>query len=192
MVFTSYAGCTGSLEVLALPLPSTRCKAVPQAVAQNDGCFHDVSPVSLAMITDGLSNTIFVTEKSTTLLQNLNSIAPKEAAEHGWYVTGNWGDTLLTAFYPPNASHRVAQTAVTAVVNSSSSLHPGGINVLMGDASVRFVKETVQSWPFDPISGNPAGILRNPGGWWDHLPPPGIWQALATRNGGESFGTDSY
>jgi len=55
----------------------------------------------------------------------------------------------------------------------------------MGDGSVRFIKETIESWPLDPINGAPAGIGRDPGGWWINVPRRGVWQALGSRNGGE-------
>ena len=100
MVFTSYAGMIGSLPVLAQPLPSNNC-AVPAAlIAQCNGVFNDLSPIPLASMTDGLTNTILIAEKATTILQELNSLKPKYAAQHGWYITGNWGDTLVTAALP--------------------------------------------------------------------------------------------
>jgi prepilin-type processing-associated H-X9-DG protein len=186
MVFTSYAGSMGSLEVLALPLPGNRCRPSPLAVAQCDGVFHDVSPIRFAAITDGLSNTMAMAERSTTVHQNLNVVHPDLFGKYGWYITGNWGDTLFTALYPPNAYKTVAVGAVPAQVNSASSLHPGGLNILMGDGSVRFVKETIQGWPFDAATGLPEGAALTQGGWWANLPPRGVWQALSTRARGEA------
>jgi prepilin-type processing-associated H-X9-DG protein len=46
-----------------------------------------------------------------------------------------------------------------------SSQHPGGVNTLFGDGSVRFIKDAVS--------------LQ-------------IWRALGTRNGGEAISSDSY
>ena len=46
-----------------------------------------------------------------------------------------------------------------------SSQHPGGVNVLMGDGAVRFVKDSVSL---------------------------GTWRGLGTRNGGESISSDAY
>ena len=42
-------------------------------IAQCNGVFNDLSPIRLASVTDGLSNTIFMAEKATTILQELNA-----------------------------------------------------------------------------------------------------------------------
>ena len=55
----------------------------------------------------------------------------------------------------------------------------------MGDGSVRFISENIESWPLDPVTGIPAQVARNAGGWWDNIALPGLWQALGTRSGGE-------
>ena len=47
----------------------------------------------------------------------------------------------------------------------ASSNHSGGVNVLMGDGSVRFIKDSI-SWQ--------------------------IWWALGTKDGGEVVSSDSY
>ncbi len=52
-----------------------------------------------------------------------------------------------------------------AVQLAPSSYHPGGINLLMGDGSVRFIKDSVS------------------------LP---VWRGLSTRNGGEVLSGDAY
>ena len=106
MVFTNYAGTIGSLPVLAQPLPSTNCVAPGFLIGQCNGVFNDLSPIRLACVPDGLSNTIFMAEKATTILQDLNALNPELAAQHAWYITGNWGDTLITSLYPPNARDR--------------------------------------------------------------------------------------
>ena len=192
MVFTSYAGMIGSLPVLAQPLPGTGCAVPAPLIGQCNGVFNDLSPIRLASVTDGLSHTVFVAEKATTILQGLGALAPRYAAQHGWWITGNWGDTLITALYPPNACDKVAGSSMTAWTNSASSMHPGGLNVLMGDGSIRFIKDTIQTWPFNPTTGNPTNASQNGQGAWVNLPPSGVWQALSTRAGGEVISSDSY
>ena len=182
----------GSLPVIAQPLPRTNCVVPGPLVFQSNGVFNDLSPIRLAYVADGLSNTIFMAEKATTILQEFNVVDPQYAAQHGWDITGNWGDTLITSLYPPNACDKVSFGAMTAWTNSASSMHPGGLNLLMGDGSVRFIKDSIQSWPFDPITGNPAGAAQNGQGDWVNLPPSGVWQALSTRAGGEVVAGDAF
>lgn len=160
--------------------------------AQANGVFNDVAPIRLAQVTDGLSHTLFVTEKATAFFRDLDAVDPTIFNRQGWYVSGNWGDTLMTTFYPPNMPLKVAPGAGDAHAFAASSLHPGGFNALMGNGAVRFVRETIDSWPFDPISGNPCGASRHPDGWWRDLPRGGVWQALATRNGGEAVSADDF
>ena len=186
MAFTSYSGCFGSLATDAYPTPADRCLVDPRKIAQNNGCFHDRSPVTLASVSDGLGHTIFVAEKATATFLALDTPSVIWGVRNGWYVTGNWGDTLFTTFYPPNYYKTATRGARPDIqLRDASSYHPGGLQALMGDGSVRFIKETIQSWPLDPIHGEPAGIGRDPGGWWTKIPRPGVWQALGSRDGGE-------
>lgn len=157
-------------------------------MAQNDGCFCDLCPIPLASITDGLSATLFVMERATSPLLGVDGFGPDRFARHGWYITGNWGDTLVTTFYPPNAWKFVSLALPDAQFNAESSRHPGGLQALMGDGSARFVRESIQSWPFSPITGIPTGARTTSTGGWTSTPTPGVWQALATRSGGEHPG----
>jgi prepilin-type processing-associated H-X9-DG protein len=81
---------------------------------------------------------------------------------------------------------------MTAWTNSASSMHPGGMNALMGDSSVRFIKDSIQSWPIDPFTGNPAGASQDARGLWVGVPPQGVWQALSTRSGGEILSREQF
>ena len=76
MVYTSYAGMIGSLPVHALPAPRNDCVVPAALVAECNGVFNDLSPIPLASVTDGLSNTIFMAEKAVTVLQGLAEYEP--------------------------------------------------------------------------------------------------------------------
>ena len=94
-------------------------------VAECNGVFNDLSPIRLSSVTDGLSNTIFMAEKAVTALQGL-AYNPTYVAEHGWYITGNWGDTLVTTFYPPNACDRVVERQWRLGPTRRRACTPGG------------------------------------------------------------------
>ncbi len=183
-MFTSYSGSFGSFYIWW-----DYCRQpIPRQIAEANGVFNDLSPLRASSIMDGLSNTVFVAEKATTTFKALDELNPVFFTRFGWYFNGNWGDTLLTSFYPPNSYKRVALASLSAQVYSASSLHPGGLNVLLGDGSVRFISDNIQTWSFDPSTGNPAGITQNPRGWWDDVPRAGVWQSLTTRSSGELVG----
>jgi len=185
MVFASYSGCFGSLATDAFPGANGLCTVPPQALAQNNGCFNDRASIRLAEIRDGLSLTILVAEKATETFHALDTPTVNYSDRNGWYVSGNWGDTLFTTAYPPNLYKTAGTSWPDDQRKDASSYHPGGLQVLMADGSARFVKESIQSWPLDRLNGEPAGIGQDPGGWWVNIPRSRVWQALGTRAGGE-------
>jgi prepilin-type N-terminal cleavage/methylation domain-containing protein/prepilin-type processing-associated H-X9-DG protein len=192
MVFTSYSACSGSFAVAAFARPTTDCRVPPLLAQQSNGAFGDLPPITMASVRDGTSNTLFVTEKATELFQPLGEIDPDLPLDHGWYITGNFGDTLMTTFYPPDMPTKVSLAAGVSHTYAASSLHPGGVNGLMGDGSVRFIGGSIDTWPFNPATGEPAGARPTDGGWWINLPRAGIWQALGSRSGGEVIPSDAF
>jgi prepilin-type processing-associated H-X9-DG protein len=191
MSFTSYSGSFGSFYVLALPTVFTDC-TVPSALsAQANGMFVDRYGVRESEVIDGLSNTLLAAEKAITTFRYVDETGALSLG-YGWYVSSWWGGSLCTTFFPPNMYRKVSRVAGTRFPASASSLHPGGLNVLMGDGSVRFVKETIQTWPYDELTGEPVGSVLTPERWWANTPTPGVWQQLATRSGGEVIGAGDW
>jgi prepilin-type N-terminal cleavage/methylation domain-containing protein/prepilin-type processing-associated H-X9-DG protein len=194
----SYDGCTGTWCHETEGPPATPSLAT--LTAQDNGIFYQNSRTRIADVTDGMSNTFLLSERVTY---------PKYQKDLNWWIDGELGGSLfdtLTAMNPQRLVWTVALPNPTgdpgvednALWNSSSSLHPGGANFAMADGSVRFLKETIQSWPVDQF-GNPTGI-RDGNGTFDGttlytlLPGTrlGIYQALSTRSGGELVSADSY
>jgi prepilin-type N-terminal cleavage/methylation domain-containing protein/prepilin-type processing-associated H-X9-DG protein len=125
-------------------------------------------PVSIAGVTDGLSNTLFYGERNHTDL-NYDTFAPpgytlfsQTMGMWGWWGSSSGGyglsDVAMSTYAPinylvpcnyasppPNASSAALFQAnyETPRINSFGSMHPGGANFAMCDGSVRFIKQTI-------------------------------------------------
>ncbi len=105
-----------------------------------------------------------------------------------WLVGWRWADahSIYTQWHPilpPNGPHGGNSGEAFALV-TAGSFHPGGVNVTMADASVRFISETIDA-------GNPILTERDfavdPGRPQDYKGPSlrGIWGALGSSAGNE-------
>lgn len=183
MLTASYAGSFGSVDVTALPSFYKSCLVSETVKSQCNGVFSDMRVIRLNEINDGMSHTMFMSEKAVTAFEAISAAQNIKKLKSGWWVSGNLPDTLFTTFYRPNSFRSLSIYGADSLVRSASSMHPNGLNALMGDGSVRFIKETIDSWPTDFVSGVPAGAVKSADGSWANLPKPGVWQALSTRSG---------
>ena len=78
-----------------------------------------VSPVKIASITDGLSNTIAFSEHVHGLPSNTTDLY-----SWNWWVSGFYGNTLFTSFYPINPQSKVgvASTVINYTATTTRSL----------------------------------------------------------------------
>ena len=126
---------------------------------------------------------------------------------YNWWTSGNYGDTLFCTLYPINPFRKLDGLAADQSADSTgddrqapfllgaSSLHPGGANFAFLDGSVRFLKDSINTWMIDPRTLLPPGLTFDPAGPYQVDPRvarPGVYQALLTRNGGEVISSDSY
>jgi hypothetical protein len=154
------------------------------------GLWWDGTPIPpfyyprFADITDGLSNTVFVTEKLTFCMSAPNG--PMELGNNGGQCNGpggdpfcggsNWSDPLLDFFAPVynDLPAGIITTAYTPQFNVNfqincdptrpSSGHTGVIVVALGDGSVRTVSADIS-----PLTWLLVNIPN------DGLPPPTDW-----------------
>ncbi len=199
----SYAASTGTWFHMAHGPSSSPTQAMLSA--QDNGIFYVHSRTRIAEVTDGLSNTFLLGERRL----------PDKSPEGWMWWYDSWlGSSLFNTQAPINPWRVVSQAAGAptgpppggpgfedfAFIDSASSRHPGGANFAMADGSVRFLKETIQSWPVDSL-GNPTGVNGGGGSYpfdgtslYTLLPGArlGVYQALSTRSGGEVISSDSY
>jgi prepilin-type processing-associated H-X9-DG protein len=157
-----------------------------------NGVFYGNSATRLAEITDGLSNTGFFGERivgdsSTGIISPIADVffdpgaplTPADAAAQCQALNINdpanqlpmimgvpWidGQHITLHVTTPN-TRSCGFFAVNRAVMPASSKHPGGTNMLFGDGSVKFIKDSIN---------------------------PQTYSALGTRNGGEVISSDSY
>jgi prepilin-type N-terminal cleavage/methylation domain-containing protein len=150
---------------------------------------------SLAAVTDGTSNTIFMSEKghkndarniignmyygstidpNTCLTYKSGMNYPTSATLTSWSPGSLWAfghphwNCFVTVLPPnsPSCNTGGDNPSNEKGVYTASSRHPGGVQVLMGDSSVRFVSQSINA------TGGVSGY--------------GVWGSLGTRNGGEA------
>ncbi|MFT5327723.1 MAG: prepilin-type N-terminal cleavage/methylation domain-containing protein [Planctomycetaceae bacterium] len=125
----------------------------PPTVRSTDGMFCLNSSVRSHSITDGTSNTIFVGERSVESRSGIWMGVRGNEFEDDQVTDSSFGNEINTGD------------------NSFSSRHPGGANFRLGDGSVRFISEKIDSRPEEP--GSPSG---------------GTFQRLSNRYDGRSVG----
>jgi prepilin-type N-terminal cleavage/methylation domain-containing protein/prepilin-type processing-associated H-X9-DG protein len=208
VAYTSYACCAGTWypEVLTfgddfVQFP-TRIDSVPhfQAINNNmNGIFRYAVPSTIASITDGTSNTMLYSEKANGLFKptkNQSGQTVDESLCFNWWGDCVSGDTIFSTLYPLNAWKLVPNIPDEydfSWVEGASSFHPSGANFAFADGSVRFLKDSISTWPFNPATGYPNGLTDNSGVYT--LAPGfqvGVYQKLSTKALGEVVSSDSY
>jgi type II secretory pathway pseudopilin PulG len=127
--------------------------------------FGENSDTGMAHILDGSSNTVAINEQTHNVIDG----APNAWGYRGWVQFGldlNWYginrfDVFLGAWY---TGDRTRIPGRLAEFGTTGSLHPGGINVTLGDASVRFLSETtdlVVLKAISTLSGGETDSLPN-------------------------------
>jgi prepilin-type N-terminal cleavage/methylation domain-containing protein len=215
---SSYSSCAGIWLNSVFPASGGTgfpTATLTQAVEQNNnGVFTYQGARALAAITDGTSNTIAFGESANGLIPlasgrygtNIWAFGGYNPGEACWFSTAYGVNPqnrmpVTTSYY----ISRYTPTPGLVLAASASSFHPGGANHGMADGSVRFIKDTVATWPYNAAGtysplGNPEtiyyavcsgggsscyGIFAGSG----TMP---VYQALGSCNGGEVVSSDGY
>ncbi len=185
--FSSYAGCTGTWSPALSDYPDPMN---PARVCQIEGLFTADRGIPFAGITDGTSQTMLLSERAHGLLTG------DDFRYWHWWADSVSMDTRFWTMFPMNPFRRIPDTPETyssAYTSSSSSFHSNGAYFAFADGSVRFLKDSIDSWATDD-TGYPLGVSEDNQGIF-HLKPGtrlGIYQMLSTRAGNVPISADSY
>jgi prepilin-type N-terminal cleavage/methylation domain-containing protein/prepilin-type processing-associated H-X9-DG protein len=185
--YTSYVGCTGTWypEILQHYDNQDSLKR------QINGLFNYDTSYAIASITDGTSQTIAFGETARGLL------AEEDRPWFHWWADAVTADTLFWTLYPMNPHRKIPNISdeyAIAHATSASSFHNQGANFAFCDGHVKFISDSINTWPFDPATGYPLGVSKTSGGIYVLAPGTqlGVYQRLSTRNGGEVVSADAY
>jgi len=162
------------------------------------GLFGPNTSVTFADILDGTSNTAAMSEivrppssnafGSNTTSNTTNPINCRASFVNGQYTTaildrdrslgtrwcdGRVGYVSFNTILPPNGPVCNGQT--TSGILTAGSRHPGGANVMLADASVRFVSQTIDT-------GDLSAACVTSG-----QSPYGVWGRVGSKAGGETL-----
>jgi prepilin-type N-terminal cleavage/methylation domain-containing protein len=209
MGLTSYRGINGPFYAPTRYLGRDGATAAQyqQMANQGLGIIYHGSSNGIDSITDGTSNTMLLGEYVYSRLDTAD-----QNCWH-WWTAGN-ADTIGTAMYAPNVAfsgnpndpgnlEADASTRADLAIISQSSNHPGGANHSFADGTVRFIKNTVNSWvpgPNATLPGFPAVVSvtntftlgTQTYGTYTYIGNLPVYQALSTRAGGEVISADAF
>jgi prepilin-type N-terminal cleavage/methylation domain-containing protein/prepilin-type processing-associated H-X9-DG protein len=200
VAYTSYRGCTGTwnpylfkycgwTNPVIYPATMQSCPYYQPIELCFNGVYHYV-PSSIAQLTDGTSNTLLYGEEANGLF------TPSDSLCFNWWGDAVSGDTLFSTLYPINSFRKVPQVSEEyndAWVDSASSFHPGGANFAYADGSVHFIKDSINTWQFNPTTGFPNGVTDTNGVFTLAAGTQrGVYQALSTKSGQEVISADAY
>ncbi|WP_169973906.1 DUF1559 domain-containing protein [Tautonia rosea] len=154
------------------------------------GTIYDGSSVKLAEVRDGTSNTFLFSEAA------FGELWPDSRKYwNRWWHSGWMEDAFFDTTAPINKAGRGKTPHSWHSVTAASSYHPGGANFAFVDGSVRFLKDTINTWQLG-TDGLPIGHQYQTCGGWGYYTQgtavPGVYQALSTRRGGEVISADQF
>lgn len=118
------------------------------------GAFFPNSRTRIGDITDGTSSTVAVSERAYSFRGVTPGAAVWAGCKDGWH-TRCVRDTFGATWAPINSILTGGPWAASSTTSLSSN-HPGGVNVLLFDGSVRFMSDNINHQP----SVTPSSVLE--------------------------------
>jgi prepilin-type processing-associated H-X9-DG protein len=81
------------------------------------------------------------------------------AARGAKWLDGHYGNTLYNHYYPPNPQSRwdCGNASGNKGLSTARSYHTGGVNLLLADGSVRFIRDGVELSTWRGVSTRAGG-----------------------------------
>jgi prepilin-type N-terminal cleavage/methylation domain-containing protein/prepilin-type processing-associated H-X9-DG protein len=167
-----------------------------------------ILPTRISSITDGTSNTFAFGERAHgKLSQTADADGTIDYVYNGVWCDGGDENTFFTSMYYMNPFGKMTSDAGNGPSGdynydqdgdqfsvAASSFHPGGANFCFCDGSVKFIKDTINTWQLVPGTWQPANVTFSYTTDIFTVGPPGmgVYQALSTRSNGEVISSDAY
>src|SRR5262249_9222492 len=146
-------------------------------MANMNGTIFSCSSVRLADISDGTGTTVLIAE---TPYGRIPRAGDRPLSR--WWNSGFVADSMVTTYYPLNGAVKgvpYLSGNYEKWISTVGSFHPGGANVGFCDGSVRFIKDSIESVPFDPVTGDVPAFRLDPASKTYSIAPGtqlGVWQ----------------
>ncbi len=197
-----------NVPLMAADLPFCRCPSAPLArpstaygptnyvacVGNKDGFYEDTAAevsngsgvftvnsfIRVAQISDGLSNTMFLSECKIGYPFNMRytswawatciaGLSPPATANdsgcrgYSWFYASDgsfWAYTTMLRPNDPFFQTYECQGSSMQGRYAARSFHPGGVNIGLGDASVRFIGDTIDSQTWIALGSRARGDIK--------------------------------
>jgi prepilin-type N-terminal cleavage/methylation domain-containing protein len=125
--------------------------------ATNDGAFLENKALRIPDITDGLSNTFFISERCSNMSNTTwtGAVTGTGTADVRDPTSPEGAAALVLGHCGPHAPNNPDVTDADAL----ASMHPMGVNFLLGDGSVQYIGSSIDLGVYDAFASRAGGEM---------------------------------